>query len=257
MRPRHGQTPIYSKRSFMLYNHPSMLLTASTVVGAVLSYPLLVWFLRRVKRVPLRFNVTVFVAVVAAGLLPVEFAGYEASRMEVQATSMSALLSVERRVRDTMMLCAVDPSKVPPGQILASKQRLADSGGMWFKPNDMTTEITTAQWLELDSKCDGWRPSKLPNRVQFQAAVGVSERWLIASIATGAIGLMALYVLVLGRLRQDMREAQAEAPVELRTTGEVLLAVFICLIAYSPFVLLWLGLFKRPKRADKKTRAGL
>jgi hypothetical protein len=240
----------------MVYNHPSLFLTSSAVIGDFLSYPLLFWFLRRVKRVPLRFNVTVFVAVVAAGLLPVEFEGYEASRMELQATSMATLLSVEQRVHDTMMLCAVDPSKVPPGQIRIAKQRLADSGGMWIKPNDMT-EITTAQWLELDSKCDGWLPSKNPNRVQIQEAVEVTERWLIASIATGVVGLMALYVLVFGRLRQDMREAQVEAPVELRTAGEVLVAVFICVIAYSPIVLLWLGLFKCPRWAGKKSRSSL
>ncbi|KAF7963800.1 hypothetical protein AWV80_05815 [Cupriavidus sp. UYMU48A] len=237
----------------MVY-HQSLLLTAWAVFAAFFAYPLLFWFLRRVKRVPLRFNVTTLAAVVAAGLLPVEFEGLEASRKLLQATSMSALLSAERRVHDTLLLCAADPSKVPPGRILAAKRRLADSGGMWTKPSDMS-EITTAQWLELDSKCDGWLPSKNPLSVQVQEAAVVTQRWMSASLATGAVGMMALYALVFGRLRQDMREVQVEGRVELRTYGERLLALFIWVIAYSPFVLLWLGLFKVSKSAARKSRA--
>ncbi len=236
----------------MVYASPSLILTATAVFAAVFSYPLLFWFLRRVKRVPVRFNPVVLLAVVAAGLLPIAFQGYEASRTELQRASMAMVLASEHRIHDTMMLCAVDLNKVLPEQIDAARQRLTESGAMWSKLNDRT-EITTAQWLERDDKCDRWVPIQKAD--QMRQAVDAARWWLIAGICTAVVGAIALYVLVLRRLRQDIREVQEGESVELRTAGETLLALFICLIAYSPFSLLWLCLFKCPKVATKESRA--
>lgn len=238
----------------MVYNHTSLIPTAAAVFAALFSYPLLLWFLRRVKRVPLRFNAVVFLAVLATGLLPVEIHNYEASRMTLQGAAMHMVVSSQNRFHDTMMLCAVDPEKVRPEQIEAARERLADSGVTWLKPNELT-EITTAQWLKLDDKCDGWVPTQKAD--QMQPAVETARWWVIAAIGTAVVGAIALYMLVLGRLRQDLREIQVEGPVELRTAGETLLALFICLISYSPFSLVWLGLFKCPKAAAKKSRASV
>lgn len=238
----------------MVYAPQSLLLTASAVFAAVFSYPLLFWFLRHVKRVPVRFNPAVFLAVVAAGLLPVTFQGYEASRTEGERASMAMVLAAQYRVQDTMMLCAVDPDKVQPEQIEAAKARLIESGVRWFKATD-PTEISTAQWLTREDKCDRWNPWLGAQYLdQVQQAVVAARWWLIACICTAIVGAIALYVLVLRRLRQDIRDVQEEESVELRTAGETLLALFICLIAYSPFSFLWLGLFKCPKVASKNSR---
>lgn len=214
----------------MVYAPQSLLLTASAVFAAVFSYPLLFWFLRHVKRVPVRFNPAVFLAVVAAGLLPVAFQGYEASRTEVQRASMAMVLASEHRIQDTMMLCAVDPYKVRPEVIDAAKTRLAESGARWFKPTE-PSEISTAQWLARDDKCDHWMATQKLDQVQ--QAVDAARWWLIAGICTAGVGVIALYMLVLRRLRQDIREVQEEESVELRTAGETLIALFICLIAYA------------------------
>lgn len=228
----------------MFYNHPSLILTAAAVFGALFSYPLLFWFLRRVKRVPLRFNVVVFLAVVSAGLLPVTFERYDASRTQVEIESIAMVLASQQRMHDTLMLCAVDPDKVHPEQIEAARKRLAESGAVWLKAKDLT-KVTTAQWLERDDKCDRWVSSQKADLVR--QAVEAARWWLIAGICAAVVGAIALYLLVLTRLRQDIREVQEGESVELRTAGETLLAVIIGLIAYSPFSLLWLGIFTCPK----------
>lgn len=244
-----------SKRSFMVYTPQSLILTALALFAAFFSYPLLFWFLRRVKRVPVRFNAVVFLAVVAAGLLPVAFQGYEASRTDVQSASMAMVLASEHRIQDTMMLCAVDPERVQPEQIEAARKRLAESEAMWSKPTD-PAEITTAQWLARDDKCDHWVATQKLDQVQ--QAVDAARWWLVAGICIAVVGAIALYVLVLRRMRQDIREVQEEESVELRTAGETLLALFfMCLIIYSPFSLLWLSLFKCPKAATKNSRASV
>ncbi|MGF6604454.1 hypothetical protein P3T23_009209 [Paraburkholderia sp. GAS448] len=240
----------------MLYDRSSLIQLAWAAFAVFISYPLLYWFLRRVKRVPLRFNVTVFVAVVAAGLLPLEVVGFEASRTASQLDSMTMVFSAEQRIHDTMLVCDADPSKVRPEQIQAAAQRLADSTATWFKAMDMK-EITTAQWLKLDNKCDGWvsREKADHNRAEFLQAAESVKWWLIAGVVTGVLGIMAMYELVVSRLREDMREVQVEEPVELKNIGEVLLVLFICVIAFLPFSLRWLRLFKYPKVATKESRA--
>lgn len=98
--------------------HESLTLTHFIVaVSAVLlSYPLLYWFLRRVKRVPLRFNVTVLTAVVATGLLPIELMSFELSRSVSHLDSMAMIFGAEQRLNDMTLACYADPAKVSPKQ---------------------------------------------------------------------------------------------------------------------------------------------
>lgn len=233
----------------MLTYNTSMIQFAWAAFAVFISYPLLYLFLRHVKKVPLRFNVIVFAAVVAAGLLPLEVVGFEASRTESNLNSMAMIFSAEQRIHDMMLVCEADPSKVLPEQIEAAKQRIADSTATWFRAKDMT-EVTSAQWLKLDNKCDGWlsRAKVDQNRVDFQRAAESVKWWLIAGVVTGVIGLIAMYELVMSRVREDMREFQVTERVELKNIGEAVLAVFICVIAFLPFSLLWLRLFKYPAK---------
>ncbi|PNE59773.1 hypothetical protein A8H39_01085 [Paraburkholderia fungorum] len=240
----------------MLYDHSSMLQFAWAAFAVFISYPLLYWFLRRVKKVRLRFNVTVFVAVVVAGLLPMELVGYEANRAASQLATVSMVFSAEQRIHDTMLVCEVDPGKVPPEQIQAATQRLVDSTATWFNIRSMT-EVTSAQWLKRDDRCGGgWLARKKvdTNQAEFQSAADSVKWWLIAGLVTGVIGIIAMYELVVSRLREDMREVQVEERVELKNSGEAVLALVICAIAFLPFSLLWLRLFKFPKAATREPR---
>lgn len=241
----------------MLYDRSSLFHLAWAAFAVFISYPLLYWFLRRVKKVPLRFNVTVFAAVVAAGLLPMEFVGYEANRAATQLDTTAMIFSMVHRIRDTTLVCDADPAKVSPTEVEAATQSLAASTATWFNVRDLR-EVTSAQWLKLDDKCNGgWiaRDKVDPNRADFQKAATSLKWWLIASLITGVVGLIAMYELVVGRVREDLREVQVTEPVVFTSFGEALLAVFICVIAFLPFSLLWLRLFKFPKDAAKTSRA--
>ncbi|MGY6251856.1 hypothetical protein ACXIVK_00230 [Paraburkholderia caledonica] len=240
----------------MFADHSTLMQFAGAVFAVIISYPLLYWFLRRVKKVPLRFNVTVFVAFIAAGLLPMEFSGFEANRSAVQLDTTTMVFSMAHRIRDMTLVCDADPSKVSPQEIEAARQSLAASTVKWFNVRD-PREITSAQWLKLDDKdkCNGgWMTHDNQNRVAFEKNVESIKWWLIASIVTSAIGILAMYQLIVSRVREDLRDAQVTEPVELKSFGEVLVAVFICVIAFLPFSLFLLRLFKFPKAADKTAR---
>ncbi|HDR9179281.1 TPA: hypothetical protein QDB23_006622 [Burkholderia vietnamiensis] len=235
----------------MIYGISSIAPLAWAVFGVLLSYPLLFGFLRYIKHVPLRFNVTVFVAVVATGLLPMELAGYEANRSASQLHTLTSVLQAEQRLRDMMLLCDVDPMKVRPDRIEAAARRIADETTTWFNAKDMK-EISTAEWLKLDTKCVGWvaRNKTEYNRTDMQLAGKSLVWWLAAAITTGTVGLIAVYLLMVGRMRQDLRDVQVKERVELNGPWEVLLALLVCGYAFLPFTLLWLHLFKYSARAQ-------
>lgn len=235
----------------MIYGISSMAPLAWAVCGVLLSYPLLYGFLRYIKHVPLRFNVTVFVAVVATGLLPMELMGYEANRSASQLNTLASVLQAEQRIRDMMLVCDVDPMKVRPDRIESATRRIADETTSWFNSREMK-EISTAEWLTLDTKCVGWvaRDKMEHNRTDMQSAGKSLVWWLAAAIATGTSGLFAVYLLMVSRMREDMRDIQVNERVELNGPWEVLLALMVCGYAFLPFTLLWLRLFKYSARAQ-------
>ncbi|MDN7902219.1 hypothetical protein QZM82_39170 [Burkholderia cepacia] len=219
------------------------------VFALIISYPLLYAFLRWVKKVPLRFNVAVFAAVVAAGLLPLEWGGFVANRSSAQLNLMITLMSAEQSARDTVLVCDGDPRKVAPARLEDAAARLANANEKWVSLKDRR-EITPAQWLELENKCDGWLGRRKPDAAgaAFKRATEDYMKWVIAALVTGVVGCFALYDLSVSRVREDMREANEEGPVELEGLRDVAFVVGICVVAFVPFSLMWARLFKiRPR----------
>ncbi|MBN3761121.1 hypothetical protein [Burkholderia sp. Ac-20365] len=218
----------------------------------LLSYPSLYWFLRGVKGVPLRFNVTVFVAVLAAGLLPLEITGFEISRSASHLETVTMILSAEQRLNDMMLVCSADPAKVSPDRVGVARQRLVDHTATWFNVRSLT-EITSAQWLKTADPCDDWVPREKEeqDRLKLRNAADWLKWWLIASVITGFAGVFATYDLVVSRMREDLREAKVEGRVDLKDGGETAFVAFICLFAFMPVSLLWLRLFRFPKKQAK------
>lgn len=213
--------------------------------AVIISYPLLYAFLRWVKKVPLRFNVAVFAAVVAAGLLPLEWGGFIANRSSAQLNLMITLMSAEQSARDTLLVCDGDPRKVAPGRLEDAAARLANANEKWVSLKDQR-EITPAQWLKLEKKCDGWIARRKPDpaAAALNRATQDYMKWLIAVLVTGVIGCFALYDLAVGRVREDLKEANAEGRVELKGVRDVLFVAGVCVIAFMPFSFMWARLFK-------------
>ncbi|MCQ4384131.1 hypothetical protein NO136_19900, partial [Clostridioides difficile] len=65
-----------------------------------------------------------------------------------------------------------------------------------------------------------------------------------AVLVTGVIGCFALYDLAVGRVREDLKEANAEGRVELKGVRDVLFVAGVCVIAFMPFSFMWARLFK-------------
>ncbi|VWC78465.1 hypothetical protein BLA39750_01023 [Burkholderia lata] len=222
--------------------------------AVIISYPLLYAFLRWVKKVPLRFNVAVFAAVVAAGLLPLELGGFMANRSAAQLNLMITLMSAEQSARDTLLVCDGDPRKVAPFRLQDAAARLANANEKWVSPKDQR-EITPAQWLKLENKCDGWfgRRKPDPAAAALKRASEDYMKWVIAALITGVIGCFAVYDLSVSRVREDLREANEEGRVELKGFRDVLFVVGVCVVAFVPFSFMWARLFKiRPRPAAGK-----
>ncbi|MCA7889760.1 hypothetical protein QZM25_28265 [Burkholderia contaminans] len=219
--------------------------------AVIIAYPLLYAFLRWLKKVPLRFNVAVFAAVVAAGLLPLEFGGFMANRSSAQLNLTITLMSAEQSARDALLVCNADPLKVAPGRLKDAAARLANANEKWVSLKDRR-EITPAQWLELENKCDGWLGRRKPDAAAaaFKRATEDYMKWVVAVLVTGVIGCFALYDLAVSRVREDLREAKEEGRVELEGLRDVAFVVGICVVAFVPFSLMWARLFKiRPRLA--------
>ncbi|WP_321935284.1 hypothetical protein [Paraburkholderia sp. J8-2] len=219
----------------------------------VLSYPCLWLFLRRYKRVPVRFNWAVAIAIASAGLLPMEFAGVMRAQSATSVYLTDRMVDTMREVVDFTLLCQGDRTKVPAARLDQVKRELAESTLTWMHIPDMK-QMSTAQWLKQAEPCDGFvrgQENRRTDDAQFQSIMASFKWWVLAALVTGLVGIVAVYQLAVSRIREDMRKVQQDQPVKL--TGREWACFFlICLMGFFPFSLSLVSLVDRPQRSPKR-----
>lgn len=234
-------------------DHLTMLELGFAICLGAAFYPALWWFLRQVKKIPVRFNVTVWAAIFSAGLLPLEVTGFVLCQSANNLHVLSTLLSVEQRLHDYTLICDSDPKKVRQEQIDEAKQRLAAGSASWFRLADKN-EISSAQWMTVANPCDYHdHPKPDPDEHKFEKTPTWMVYWFGASLVTAVVGILAVFSLATSRVREDLQEAQAEQPITLKGGEWIWIAIF-CWFGLFPYSLCFLRLFKGQKSSPKHGR---
>lgn len=223
-----------------------------SIIAMLVSYPVIWYFLRRAKNIPVRFNPMVCLTVIAVTLLPALIAETAITGSLDSVGTTSLLFATESFNQGRSIVCFGDYTKVSAQDVQAAKEAMASASPTWYSPVTKQT-ISANAWMIASNPC-GYQPVGLINN-QHAAADAIAQlrvahsRCMIAVGAVGVIAFFAIFWLVTSEIESDLRTAGQTQRVPLTKIELGVISVLFA-VACFPFSLFLMRLF----RADwKKT----
>lgn len=226
--------------------------TVAWLLMTVASYPAFWLFMRRAKGIPLRFNRTVCAAVISLGAFPLLLSMLALLNALSTTEMLSAVTTAETFLRNHVIVCQGDPTRVDINTIQLSKLEMANAVPGW-RLHDGPLSISSTGWLHVSDPCD-YSPVGLAvkEELALQGMHIAQRNCLIAVIVVGIIGLLSLYSLVTRDIATDIRATGHADRVVLTRIEHGFVAVIVTLL-FFPFGIFVCRLFKR-ESSDEQGR---
>jgi energy-coupling factor transporter transmembrane protein EcfT len=219
------------------------------LLTTIACYPAFWLFLRRAKKIPLRFNSTAFAALVSLAVLPVLLSTLTFLNAVSSIEMLSTVTTTENYLLDHTIVCQGDRTKLDAGRIQLSKTKMADAVSVWNFNNGQRS-ISSSAWLNVANPCEYSAVGLAAKEELALQSVRIAQRsCLIAVIVVGIIGLLSLYSLVVREIATDLRATGGPDRVALTKVEQGFVALIVTLL-FFPFGLYMCRLFKsESKRA--------